>query len=174
MRSPFSTESSPQSPGEKALHVSQHSQIHRTVEKKDETSVTFPTPLVLHNEERNQQLPSGNAQAQTSPQDEIAYPHGVKLTTITVAVALSVFLVALVSLAGPLRLAAIRTHSSHTGQHYYCNCNPADNRSLPCPRGRRLVWFRLFPDNMRYSTALRQDLHALQREKGLSHRYCGL
>jgi hypothetical protein len=52
----------------------------------------------VQNEEQNGESPPGDVQSQIQREDEIVYPHGLKLATISTAVALSVFLVALVSL----------------------------------------------------------------------------
>ena len=65
-------------------------------DQKNEIDTVQQTIVAIQSEEENSPPSPQNADAQVQPEDEIVYPHGLKLATITVAVAISVFLVALV------------------------------------------------------------------------------
>jgi hypothetical protein len=58
---------------------------------------------------------------------EIEYPHGLKLAIITLALCLSVFLVALVS---TLHHVAALILKPVPGQYYHCDCHSKNNRPL--------------------------------------------
>jgi hypothetical protein len=98
MRSLLFSKSSPQTSREKAEHVSTDNHLQHTSKKKNEIGVVHQPLGVVQSEEQNGKSPPGDVQGQIQPEDEIVYPHGLKLATIAIAVALSVFLVALVSL----------------------------------------------------------------------------
>lgn len=98
---------------------------------------------------------------------EVEYPHGLKLVIITVALCLSVFLVALVSTGhGPLRSCNANTTQ---GQYYHRDCHSPNYRSLQNNKRRRLVWECISPHDVRFSTYVRKILHFLFYQNRLSY-----
>jgi hypothetical protein len=98
MRSLLFTKSSRQTSGEKTSQAGTGNHLQHASKEKNEIGVAHQPLAVVQSEEQNVQSPPGDVQGQIQPEDEIVYPHGLKLATISIAVALSVFLVALVSL----------------------------------------------------------------------------
>lgn len=98
MRSLLFTKSSAHTSGEKTEQASTDNHLQHATKEKNEIGVVHQPLEGVQNEEQNGQSPPGDVQGQIQPEDEIVYPHGLKLATISIAVALSVFLVALVSL----------------------------------------------------------------------------
>jgi hypothetical protein len=98
VRSLLFTKKSPSSSGEKTSQASTDNHLQHASKEKNEIGVAHQPLGVLQSEEQNGQSPPGDVKGQIQPEDEIVYPHGLKLATISIAVALSVFLVALVSL----------------------------------------------------------------------------
>lgn len=98
---------------------------------------------------------------------EVEYPHGPKLAIITVALCLSVFLVALVSTVhGPLCSCNANTTK---GQYYHRDCYSPHYRSLQNNKRCRLVWECVSPHDMRFSAYVRKILHFLFHQNGLSY-----
>jgi len=92
-------------------------------------------------------------------ESEVEYPHGPKLVIITVALCLSVFLVALVSsVHGPLCSCNANTSP---GQYYHRDCHSSHYRSLQNNKRCRLVWECVSPDDMRFSAYVWEILHFL-------------
>jgi hypothetical protein len=98
MRSLLFMKSSRQTSGEKTEHASTDNHLQHASKEKNEVGIVHQPLGVVQSEEQNGQSPPGDIQGQIQPEDEIVYPHGLKLATISIAVSLSVFLVALVSL----------------------------------------------------------------------------
>jgi hypothetical protein len=98
MRSLLFTKSSRQTSGEKTSQASTDNHLQHASKEKHDIGVVHQPLEGVQSEEQNGQYPPGDVQRQIQPEDEIVYPHGLKLATISIAVALSVFLVALVSL----------------------------------------------------------------------------
>lgn len=98
MRSLLFSKSSPPTSGEKTSQASTDNHLQHASKEKSEIGVVHQPLGVVQSEEQNGESPPGDVQGQIHPEDEIVYPHGLKLVTISIAVALSVFLVALVSL----------------------------------------------------------------------------
>jgi hypothetical protein len=98
---------------------------------------------------------------------EVEYPHGPKLVIITIALCLSVFLVALVRTAhGPLCSCNANTTP---GQYYHRDCHSSNYRSLQSNKRCRLVWECVSPHDMRFSAYVRKILHFLSDQNGLSY-----
>jgi hypothetical protein len=98
MRSLLFSKSSPPTSGEKTSQASTDNHLQHASKEKNVIGVVHQPLEGVQNEEQNGESPPGDVQSQIQREDEIVYPHGLKLATISTAVALSVFLVALVSL----------------------------------------------------------------------------
>jgi hypothetical protein len=97
MRSFSFTKSSRPTKGEEISQGSSDNHLQHASKEKSEIGAVRQPLVAVRSEVQNQQTPPGDAQRQVEPENEIEYPHGLKLATISIAVALSVFLVALVS-----------------------------------------------------------------------------
>lgn len=103
----------------------------------------------------------------------IEYPTGAKLGLITMALCLSVFLMALVSTfifhPGNLELSALLTLCP--GQHHYRNRYSQNHRSISFARRCWMVWFRVPPHNRLLPAPVRQILLLFLHQMGLPHCY---
>lgn len=119
--------------------------------------------------EKTEETMAVEAKALDKPEadSEVEYPHGPKLIIITVALCLSVFLVALVSTVhGPLSSCNANTS---LGQYYHRDCHSPHYRSLQNNQRCRLVWECVSPHDMRFSAYVWKILHVLFDQNGLSY-----
>lgn len=99
----------------------------------------------------------------------IEYPTGMKLTLISLALCLSVFLMALVCAILICSQIYALTRMA-IGQHHYCHGYPQDHRSVPLPARRWMVWLGIFAHHGLVPTSLWQILYLLLYQICLSHR----
>jgi hypothetical protein len=99
----------------------------------------------------------------------VEYPTGVKLSLISLALCLSVFLMALVRAV--LLFSQIHVQILMViGQYYYCHGYSQDHRSVPFSARCRLVWLRVSAHDGFVPTTLRQILYLLLYQIRLPHR----
>jgi hypothetical protein len=98
----------------------------------------------------------------------IEYPTGAKLTLISLALCLSVFLMALVCAVLSI-LADICVNTLVIGQHHYCHRYSKNHGSIPLLARCWVVWLRIFTHNCLVPTPLRKILYLLFHQICLSH-----
>jgi hypothetical protein len=103
-----------------------HVQGEKPVTKSQSAPVQFEQVITTTNPE--------DSEHHFQPNNEPEYPHGFALATITIAVAVSVFLVALVRNLGSTRSPVwfqLMRYKCQIGQYDHCNRNTSYYRSLP-------------------------------------------
>lgn len=111
-------------------------------EKRDHPSLEKPTPAHVDNDDDD---------------DDIEYPTAWKLVLVSIALCLAVFCMALVW-SNRCRASSTIETDRKTGQHHYCDGNPANHRSIPSSRRCWLVWKCLLAHDMCFSAHVRKVL----------------